>query len=148
MKFVAVICLAILTLEPTTFEQARRLGTGKQRAFFMFSTSAGKYTIRHDGLGEIASRRIGTLFHLKLGMAGRIEQVYFLEYEGDLLLVYEVSDGRSRLGYMTRLDQQTRKKRWLTSLAENDIGPCSIENDAARCGLTTIDVRTGAHVIS
>jgi hypothetical protein len=133
-------------LETTAFEKARRLGTGKQRAFFMFSTSAGKYTIRHDGLGEVASRRIGTLFHLKLGMAGRIEQVYFHEYQGDLLLLYEVSDGRDRVAYATRLNQETRKRVWLTSIAVSDIGPCSIADDAAHCGSTVIDLRTGAHM--
>ncbi|HKR20941.1 MAG TPA: hypothetical protein VJS17_00050 [Pyrinomonadaceae bacterium] len=151
MKLLAAICLVILTfsatshaaLETAAFEQARRLGTGKQRAFFMFSTSAGKYTIRHDGLGEVASRRIGTLFHLKLGMAGRVEQVYFYEYQGDLLLLYEVSDGRDRLAYATRLNQETRKRVWLTPIELADVGPCSVESDAAYCGLTTIDLKTG-----
>ncbi len=155
MKLLAVICLLILTfsatyvpasqaaMETTAFEKARRLGTGKQRAFFMFSTSAGKYTIRHDGLGEVASRRIGTLFHLKLGMAGRIEQVYFHEYQGDLLLLYEVSDGRDRLAYATRLNQETRKRVWLTPLELADVAPCPVEDDVAYCGLTTIDLKTG-----
>ena len=155
MKLLAVICLLILTfsatyvpasraaIETASFEKARRLGTGKQRACFMFSTSAGKYTIRHDGLGEVASRRIGTLFHLKLGMAGRIEQVYFHEYEGDLLLLYEVSDGRDRLAYATRLNQETRKRVWLTPINLADVGPCSVEDDGAHCGSTVIDLKTG-----
>ena len=154
MKLLAAICLVILTfsavqiparanLAMASFEKARRLGTGKQRAFFMFSTSAGKYTIRHDGLGEVASRRIGTLFHLKLGMTGRVEQVYFYEYQGDLMLLYEVSDGRNGLAYATRLNQETRKRVWLTPIERADVGPCSIENDAAYCGLSTIDLKTG-----
>ena len=154
MKLLAAICLVILTfsavqipaqtsLATASFQKARRLGTGKQRAFFMFSTSAGKYTIRHDGLGEVASRRIGTLFHLKLGMTGRVEQVYFYEYQGDLLLLYEVSDGRDGLAYATRLNQETRKRVWLTPIELADVGPCSIENDAAYCGLSTIDLKTG-----
>jgi len=154
MKLLAAICLVIFTfsavqipaqanLKTAGFEKARRLGQGKQRAFFMFSTSAGKFTIRHDGLGEVQSPRIGTLFHLKLGMAGRIEQVYFYEHQGDLLLLYEVSDGRDSLAYATRLNQETRKRVWLTSIELADVGPCSIENDAAYCGLTTIDLKTG-----
>ena len=154
MKFRAAICLVLLTfsavqipvrasLETAAFEKARRLGQGKQRAFFMFSTSAGKYTIRHDGLGEVQSPRIGTLFHLKLGMTGRIEQVYFREYQGDLLLLYEVSDGRDSLAYVTRLNQETRKRAWLTPINLADVGPCSVEDDIARCESTAIDLKTG-----
>lgn len=162
MKLLAVICLVILTFSGThrpaqatieatfnggSFEQAWRLGKGKQRAFFRFSTSMGKYVIRHDGLGEVASRRRGTLFHLKLGMAGRIERVYFYEYQDDLLMLYEVSDGREVLGYVVRLDQLTRKTRWVTPIDQRNIGPCPIDEGAAYCGpaddLTKIDLRTG-----
>ena len=157
MKFPAAICLVLLTfsavqipaqasLETVAFEKARRLGQGKQRAFFMFSTSAGKYTIRHDGLGEVQSPRIGTLFHLKLGMTGRIEQVYFHEYQGDLLLVYQVSDGRDSLAYATRLNQVTRKRVWLTTIDLADVGPCSIEDGTARCASTVIDLDTGGQL--
>lgn len=147
MKLTAAICLVLLTLssfpvqanaETGAFEKATRIGEGKQRSFFLFSTATGKYIIRHDGLGEVSSNGRRRGFYLKAGMAGRVEQVYFHEYEGDLLLAYEVNDGSS---YLLRMNQQTRKTRWLTPLA--DVGPCSIETDAALCGETMIDLKSG-----
>jgi hypothetical protein len=153
MKTGVLICL-LLTF-PTThafqetaaFEKARRLGEGKQRSFFLFSTATARYTIRHDGMGEISSNRKHLIFYLKIGRSGRLEQVYFHEYLGDLLLLYEVSDG---MAYLTRLNPQTRKKRWVTALDVDKIGPCSIEGGAVSCGptgdSTTIDLKTGAEI--
>ncbi|HEV2837324.1 MAG TPA: hypothetical protein VGW58_18535, partial [Pyrinomonadaceae bacterium] len=45
----------------------------------------------------------------------RIERLYFFEYEGDLMLLYEA--GAS--GYFVRLDQNTRKPRWTKALPSN-----------------------------
>ncbi len=155
MKLTAAICLVLLTFSPAplsaqatvataAFEKATRIGEGKQRTFFLFSTAIGNYIIRHDGLGEVLSNGRRRPLYLKLGMAGRVEQVYFHEHEGDLLLLYEVSDGRAGLGYVVRINQQTRKARWSTQLNEADIGSCSIEEGAARCEATTIDLKTGS----
>lgn len=153
MKLTAAICLVLLTLsfsvlsarataETSAFEEARRIGEGTKESFFLFSTAAGKYTIRSDGMGEVEANAKRRAFYLKLGMAGRVDRVYFHEYEGDLLLLYGVNNGRG--GYVVRMNQQTRKPRWITPLDEEDIGPCSIADAAASCGTTTkIDLRTG-----
>jgi hypothetical protein len=128
--------------EKAPFEKARRLGEGRQRAFFMFSTSIGKYTIRHDGMGEISSKKTHLFFHLRVGTGGRLEQVYFYEYQGDVLLLYEVSGGTV---YLARMNQHTRKHRWVTQI--NTIGPCTVEDNMASCDdSATIDLKTGAEI--
>ena len=161
MKLLVVICLVMMTVSAQrvsaqtdtdapgvtgSFAQAWRVGN-KQRAFFRFYTTMGKYTVRHDGLGEVASRRIGTLFHLKLGIAGRIERVFSYEHDKDLVLLYEVSDGDSSVAHVVRLDQQTRKTRWIKSIDPKVIGPCPVDGGIAYCGpaddFTKIDLRTG-----
>ena len=123
MKRLVVVCLGVLILSTAalgcipileTFSLADRVGEANERSFFILSTSAGNYTIRHDGMGEFTSpagmRRV---FYVKAGAKGRIDCVYFLEHEGDLLLLYEVrGDGF----YLARMEQKKRKLRWLTHL--------------------------------
>jgi hypothetical protein len=123
MKRLVVVCLGLLILSsaalgcipiPETFSLADRVGEGNERSFFILSTSAGNYTIRHDGMGEFTSpagmRRV---FYVKAGTKGRIDLVYFLEHEGDLLLLYEVRDQGF---YLARMEQKKRKLRWLSHL--------------------------------
>jgi hypothetical protein len=150
MKILVLICALMLTLsamrasvvETRAFEEARPVGT-----FFLFSTAYGRYVIRQDGMGEVTFGARRRAFWLKRGMVGRIEKLYFHEYQGDLLLLYEVSDGG---GYVGRMNQQARKMRWLTPVNGDNIGPCVVEADQAHCGpvdhSTKIDLNTGAHV--
>lgn len=152
MKIAVWICVLMLTLSGTAisagtgaFEQATRIGEGKERSFFLFSTSIGHYAIRHDGMGEVSINARRRVFFLKLGPSARLERIYFHEYQNDVVLVYGVSSGMS---YVTRMNQQTRKTRWLTPIEGDDIGPCVVEGNEAHCGptsdLTKIDLNTGA----
>ena len=156
MKVLAVICLiglasSIAISQTGAFAKARHIGEGTSRSFFLFSTSAGKYTIRHDGFGEVAA--IGKrkeVFFSSLNPGSRLERVYFSEYEGDLLLLYEVSEGRSTGRSLLRMNQQTRKLRWLKWIQVDDIASCVIEGDEVHCGsaenVTKIDVKTGKQI--
>ncbi|HET9478923.1 MAG TPA: hypothetical protein VFO72_06240, partial [Pyrinomonadaceae bacterium] len=89
---------------------ARHIG-----AFHLFSTSVGKYTISRAGWGEVYVGDRKKNFRVKVGARERIERLYFFEYEGDLLLLYEA--GAS--GYLLRLHQKTRKVRRATSINED-----------------------------
>ena len=120
MTKLLVVCLGvILSLPaPEAFSLADPVGDrGARDYFFRFSTSAGRYTIRQDGLGEVAAHIRRRVFALKLGGKGRIERIYFLELEGDLFLRYDVMGQGT---YLTRVDQKTRKLRWFTALGEID----------------------------
>lgn len=150
MKLIVVMCLMIMTVSATPsavktggFEQARRVGEKNERSFFLFSTSIGHYAIRHDGMGEVSVNARRRVFFLKV--VGRLEQVYFHEYERDVVFVYEGSD---KTVYVARMNQLSRKMRWLTRIKEIDIGSCLVEGNAAQCGaadnLTKIDLNTGA----
>ena len=116
MKNLVVLCLATLVVvfagpraysgleERSPFTEVKRIGDPPRQTFYMFSTSVNKYTIRHDGLGDVLVRVRKIHFHLKVGSNSQIERLYFLEYEGDLLLLYEA--GAS--GYLARFDQKTK----------------------------------------
>lgn len=159
MKTGVLLCLLVLTFsvagakpEPESFEKARRLGEGKRQSFFMFNTAHGKYTIRQDGMAELSAQKKHLFFYLRVSRGARLEQVYFHEYQGDLLLLYEASDGRTRIGYLARVNPQNRKHRWVTTIDPDKVGPCAVEEGTAACGptddLTTIDLTRGAAIVT
>lgn len=127
MKNLVVVCLGLLLTvsavvpayanraneDVSPFTLAQHIG-----AFHLFSTSAGKYTIRQDGWGEVYTGNRKKNFQVKAGARERIKRLYYFEYEGDLLLVYEA--GAS--GYFLRLDQKTRKAKTVKAI-DGDFEP-------------------------
>ena len=120
MKNFRFVCVALLVAvsaagpafsthaaqEQSPFTLVQRVGEPHLRYLHMFSTSAGKYTIRHDGFGEVYVGNRKKNFHIpKAGARTKIEWVYFYEHEGDLLLLYRTEGS----AYFVRLDQKTRK---------------------------------------
>jgi hypothetical protein len=111
MKCVVVVCLICLMWWPAeTFVLADRVGEPNARSFFLFSTLAGQYAIRHDGMGEFTSPKgMRRVFNLRVAAKARIESVYYLEHQGDLFLMYEVT---GQVFYLVRMEQTKRKLRW------------------------------------
>lgn len=117
MTRVVVVCLMCLMWWPAeTFVLADRVGEPNARSFFLFSTPAGQYAVRHDGMGEFTSPKgMRRVFNLRVGARARIENVYYLEHEGDLFLMYEVT---GKIFYVVRMEQTKRKLRWTTELRD------------------------------
>ena len=121
MKKLLVVCLVVLMLSTValgaeTFALADRVGEPGERSFFLFSTSVGNYVVRQDGMGEFTSPK-GMRRVFRLSVKGRIEQVYFLEHEGDVFICYEVNDA----AYLVRMEQTKRTIRWSTRIANMDV---------------------------
>jgi hypothetical protein len=149
MKKLIVVCLGVMVFvsaalgavsKSEAFTLADRVGEPNARAFFLFSTSAGNYTIRHDGMGEVSSpagmRRV---FNLKVEAKMRVERIYFLEHDGDLFLLYEVSGQQY---YLLRMEQKKRKPRWLTPLPGVSEAPM-INGDAVIVGEIVVSKMDG-----
>ncbi len=121
MKHLLVVCLLILVfstaaLGAETFALADRVGEPGERSFFLFSTSAGNYIVRHDGMGEFSSPKgMRRVFNLRV--KGRIERVYFLEHEGDVFICYEMNDA----AFVVRMEQTKRKIRWTASIDDRGV---------------------------
>ena len=122
MKRVVVVCLIWSSLclgaprSAETFTLADRVGEPNARSFFLFSTAAGQYAVRHDGMGEMTSPKgMRRVFNLRVGARARIENVYYLEHQGDLFLLYEVT---GQVFYLVRMEQTKRKLRWSTELRD------------------------------
>jgi hypothetical protein len=135
MKILLVVCLGALLFcsaafgapgRPEAFSVADRVGELNERCFFLFSTSAGNYIVRHDGMGEFSSPKgMRRVFTLKVGPRGRIDRVYFLEHQGDLFLLYDVHD----TSYLVRMEQSKRKVRWLTMIESAEDEAPAIEGE-------------------
>jgi hypothetical protein len=128
MKKLLVVCLGVLVLSTVAFGSesfvlADRVGEPGERSFFLFSTSAGNYIVRQDGMGEFSSPKgMRRVFSLRVIGKNRIERVYFLEHEGDVFICYEVNDA----AFVVRMEQVKRKIRWT---AQVDRGVPVIEED-------------------
>jgi hypothetical protein len=136
--------------EPRAFTNVEVSGEGF-RSFFVFSSDPFHYTIRSDGFAESDSgQRRRTNFNLRVGRNGYLVRVYFTEYEGDLVLIYEASDKQYGWGYVERLDQKTSKPRWLKAVSGFNIGPGLVEGSYAYLSaadlLAKIDLRSGSYV--
>src|SRR5690242_404153 len=97
--FCVLVCVGVLRAqdpsaavsEDRSFTAVERIGDPGYRSFFMFSTDGRGYTIRADGYAESGTGKgRSTNFSLPMGRSGRIVRFYFLEYENDLLLIYEL----------------------------------------------------------
>ena len=121
MKNLLVVCLLILVsstaaLGAETFALADRVGEPGERSFFLFSTSAGNYIVRHDGMGEFSSPKgMRRVFNLRV--KGRIERIYFLEHKGDVFIYYEMNDA----ALVVRMEQTKRKIRWSAEIADRGV---------------------------
>ena len=119
MTKLLVVCLGVILSWPVNepFTLAERIGH-TPRAFFRFSTSIAKYTVRYDGFVEVyvnndINHKRKRVFFLTMAGKGRLENIYFVEHQGDLLLRYDVIDQGS---YLMRLEQRSRKQRWVRPL--------------------------------
>lgn len=114
--------MALGSSSSEAFTLADRVGEGDERSFFMVSTAAGGYVIRHDGMGEFTSPAgLRRVFMLKVGAKARIDRVYFLEHQRDLFMLYEVHDAKSQWAFLVRMEQTKRKARWITEIDGVDL---------------------------
>ena len=138
--------------EERSFTAVGRIGDPGYRSFFMFPTKNSGYTIRADGYAESSSRNARPRnFSLPLGQSGHMVRFYFLEYENDLLLIYELSDERLGWGYLVRLNQKTLKTKWALPINGFNIGPALVDaaSDAylsAANLFARVDLKTGRYV--
>lgn len=164
MKIAAPLLLIYLTfsqlaqtptgpVSPRTFELVERIGEANERAFFVLSAGDLTYTIRHDGLGDTTSTRFlrkNRVFRLQLGGEGRLSRLFKNEFNGDSILMYEVSQGNSGRSYIARLDQNTRAFHWVTHIPIVYVGFGVTEDKFAYFGgsnyLAKVDLESGEYL--
>ena len=155
-----LIFLTLVTLAQTpsesgaqrAFTDVERIGEANARSFYVFTVAGRQYTVRHDGRGEITGPIFNKLrnFFLKMDGAARLQRLYSSEAGNDLLLAYEVTNGKSGWGYMARFDPSTPAFRWFAPIASTNIGPGLIEGNyvyvTGQDLLAKLDLQTGKYV--
>ena len=137
--------------EAAVFSKVDRIGEDNFRSFYMFSVGGHEYTIRADGRGERSFDKARSRnFTLKVDQR-RIEQVSFLEYDGDLLLIYQLSGAQNVRGYVVRLNQSTSMRFiWLKPISGFDVETAVVEagylNLKSANAVVKMDLRSGAVV--
>jgi hypothetical protein len=93
-----------------------------------FKVSGWHYEIDAHGKG-VRSRAIGVTakFAIELYPKYYIEGIQFAEYDGDLLLVYSVSDGEAGGGIVTRLDGVSLSPKWSVPIDGFNLSPGIVE---------------------
>jgi hypothetical protein len=132
------------------FTSVERVGEDPFRSFYMFSVSGHDYTIRADGRGERSFANARSRNFTLMVDQGRIEQVYFLEYDDDLFLIYQLSNRRDARGYVVRLNQKTLKFIWSKPVNELHMEAAVVEagflNLKTANAVMKLDLQSGAIV--
>jgi hypothetical protein len=119
---------------------------------FEFSSAGYKYRISVNGRGTRRGKAGGPrAFNLRLKQHDSLERaVYYAEYQGDLLLLCEVSDGEGGAGFITRLDGRTLRTKWKRWIPAFNVGQGFIEDDFAYVTaigfVGKVDLKSGAFV--
>ena len=152
MTKLLVLCLGVVLSLPVNeaFTLADRIGVPPQTVYYRFNTSMAKYTIRYDGFVEVylADSYHGQLrkrtFFLNMAGKGRIDRIYHLEHEGDLLLRYDVIGQGS---YLTRIEQMSRKQKWVTRLSNVSSQAPEVSGDNVLVGDTVEISKTNGRIL-
>lgn len=93
-------------------------------AAFEFEMNGFAYRVASNGNGRRTKGDRTRHFNLRLEGQTRLGgRVYFAEHDGDLLLAYEVTDGVSAGGRVTRLMQPSMRAVWNAELPSGGLGP-------------------------
>lgn len=135
-----------------SFSIAKRLPDKGEPTTFEFSTANHNYIISHLGKGlRGSSKETPRSFKLPLNKDDHLAgSLYYAEYQGDLLLIGEVSDEESGLGFIVRLDKRTLRIKWRQIVAGFNVGRGLIDGSYAYVTaigfIGKVSLKTGAYV--
>ncbi len=118
---------------------------------FEFELNGFSYRVATNGNGRRTKGDRTRRFNLRLESGVQIETaLFFAEYEGDLLLVYNVAGGDWADGRVTRLQQPSMRALWNQDDASTNVGPPLREGRflyVTGAGFVgKLDLRTGEYV--
>jgi hypothetical protein len=117
---------------------------------FEFELSGYTYHVRSNGAGRRTKDGRTRLFNLRLEGRDFIERLYFAEYESNVILVCQVSDGKAAEGFVVRLEQPSMRARWRRVIPAFNVGTpardgASLYLTAARF-VARLDLKTGEYI--
>lgn len=118
--------------EPRLFDFPVAVAQGRRLIAFEFPAGGFKYHITRAGLGN-RSRGASPAqpFNLHLSRGDLIRTLYYAEYQGDALLLIEVSNGAYGAGFLVRVGGAVPDIQWKQALPGFNVGRGLIEGDFA-----------------
>lgn len=136
--------------EPRLFEFPMAVAEGRRVIAFEFPVAGFKYHVARTGLG---SRTDGDSparpFNLHLSKGDYIRALYYAEYQGDALLLIEVSNGAYGAGFILRVGGAQPDIKWKQAIPDINVGRGLLDEDfayiTAKGFVAKVDLRTGGY---
>ena len=132
--------------EPRLFELPAAVAQGRRVTAFEFPVAGYQYRIARAGLG---SRSDGHTFNLHLSKGDFIQALYYAEYQGDALLLIEVSNGAYGAGFIVRVGGAIPDIKWKQAIPAFNVGKGLIEGDFAYVSamrfVAKVNLRSGSY---
>jgi hypothetical protein len=136
--------------EPRLFEFPVAVAQGRRLIAFEFPAGGFQYHVTRTGLGK-RSRDAAPAesFNLHLSRGDLIRTLYYAEYQGDALLLLEVSNGAYGAGFLVRIGGAHPDIKWKQALPGFNVGRGLIEGDFAYVTamrfVAKVDLRSGSY---
>lgn len=99
---------------------------------FSFTAGRDRFRVTREGQGlRTTPKGRTTSFRLASLPGFRIERLWTAPYRGDLLCIYQTTDGQEGAGQVTRLDRRTLRSRWTATIPGFNLGPALLDGSAA-----------------
>lgn len=152
------ILVLLLTTSGSSQEVSRSFSVAKSLpdpdgpTTFEFSTANHNYSISPHGKGlRGSSNETPRSFSLPLHKDDFLtSSLYYAEYQGDLLLIGEVSDTDYGAGFIVRLDKRTLRIKWKQTVSGFNVGQGLIDGSYAYVtgigSIGKVSLKTGAYI--
>ena len=136
--------------EPRWFEAPAAVYQARRVTAFEFPVAGYKYRIDRTGLGSRSDGKSpAQRFNLHLSKGDFIQTLYYAEYQGDALLLLEVSNGAYGAGFIVRVGGAVPDIKWKQAIPAFNVGKGLIEGDfayvTARRFVAKVNLRSGSY---
>jgi len=118
--------------EPRLFELPVAVAQARRVIAFEFPVAGSKYHIARNGLGNRTDGDSpARAFNLHLSKGDYIRALYYAEYQGDAVLLIEVSNGAYGAGFIVRIGGAIPDIKWKQAIPAINVGKGLMEEDFA-----------------
>ncbi|MDP9263806.1 MAG: hypothetical protein M3O85_05740 [Acidobacteriota bacterium] len=118
--------------EPRLFEFPVAVAQARRVIAFEFPVAGSKYHVARNGLGNRTDGDSpAKTFNLHLSKGDFIRALYFAEYQGDAVLLIEVSNGAYGAGFIVRVGGAIPDIKWKQAIPGINVGKGLVEGDYA-----------------
>jgi len=136
--------------EPRPFDLPVAVAQGRRVIAFEFPVAGFKYHIARNGLGNRTDGDSPARpFNLHLSKGDYIRALYYADYQGDAVLLIEVSNGAYGAGFIVRVGGALPDIKWKQAIPAINVGRGLMEGDfayvTAKRLVAKVNLRSGSY---